>query len=68
MSRKGKLPILIPDSVKVTIENQIISAEGPKGSLSLTLRSDFDANVTDNQLLIANNSKSKDASSMHGLF
>jgi len=37
MSRIGKLPITVPTGVDVTIEGQLVSVKGPKGSLSHTV-------------------------------
>ncbi len=37
MSRIGKLPIIIPDGVTVTINGQSVDVKGPKGSLHLDL-------------------------------
>src|SRR5690554_3499080 len=34
MSRIGKLPISIPQQVKVSIDDQLVTIEGPKGKLS----------------------------------
>ena len=34
MSRIGKLPIAIPQGVKITLEDSVIKAQGPKGTLS----------------------------------
>lgn len=36
MSRVGKLPIAIPDKVKVDIQGVTVNVEGPKGKLSKT--------------------------------
>ena len=36
MSRIGKLPIPIPDAVKVDIRDRTVTVQGPKGTLSLT--------------------------------
>lgn len=37
MSKLGKTPIAVPDSVKVKIQDSSISVEGPKGKLSWTI-------------------------------
>ncbi len=37
MSRIGKMPVDVPAKVKITIEGSVVSAEGPKGKLNLTL-------------------------------
>ena len=39
MSRIGKNGIVLPDKVKVNLEGQKISVEGPKGNLSRILPS-----------------------------
>jgi large subunit ribosomal protein L6 len=48
MSRIGKIPVLIPSGVEVTIEGQNVTVKGPKGQLShtvaepITIRKDDD--------------------------
>ena len=42
MSRIGKLPVAIPAGVKITVANNVITVEGPKGKLT----QDFTTNVT----------------------
>ncbi len=38
MSRIGKIPIIVPDGVKVSIDGRTVNVEGPKGKLSWTYR------------------------------
>ena len=33
MSRIGKLPITVPSGVEVTIDGQVVTVKGPKGTL-----------------------------------
>ncbi len=42
MSRVGNSPIIIPDDVSISIKENIISADGPKGKLDFT----FNSNIT----------------------
>src|ERR1700722_18562961 len=42
MSRIGKLPVVIPDKVKVSVQGNTVSIEGPKGKVEKT----FDATVS----------------------
>ena len=44
MSRVGKEPVAVPDGVKVTIKNGVLSAEGPKGTAQMTLDPAVDVN------------------------
>ena len=34
MSRIGKKPIIIPEGVKVTVDNHVVTVTGPKGTLT----------------------------------
>ena len=36
MSRIGKMPVPVPDAVKVVINGRTISAEGPKGKMQFS--------------------------------
>lgn len=68
MSRIGKLPIQIPDKVQVKIKDNVISVEGPKGTLSQEFNSNVGIRVEDNQILVERNSETKEARSFHGLY
>ena len=37
MSRIGKLPIVIPAGVEVSIDGSLVTVKGPKGELSRTV-------------------------------
>ena len=38
MSRIGKLPIAVPSGVEIEIDGQTVTVNGPKGTLSHTVR------------------------------
>lgn len=42
MARYGKRPIKIPDNVKINIQDETVSVEGPKGKLSIKRVPDID--------------------------
>ena len=42
MSRIGNSPVIIPDDVSISVKENIISADGPKGKLDFT----FNSNIT----------------------
>ncbi len=67
MSRIGKMPVIVPDAVKVTISNHTVSVEGPKGKLQLDLPELTEAKLDDNQVLVTRESDEKRAKAMHGL-
>src|SRR2546426_1156833 len=45
MSRIGKKPVVIPQGVKVQVENGLVRAEGPKGKLSQSLPDGLTAEI-----------------------
>ena len=67
MSRIGKIPIIIPDSVKVELTEQLISVNGPKGSLTQTLLPEVKVSLKDNTVVVERNNDQKIAKSNHGL-
>lgn len=67
MSRIGKKPIQIPKNVKVGINGNTISIEGPKGKLTFETHPDMKAEAKEEQLIVSRNSDDKSAMSLHGL-
>lgn len=53
MSRIGKLPIIIPAGVTLTVNGQHVEAKGPKGTLSLDLHHRVKLTLADNQATAA---------------
>ena len=45
MSRIGRLPIPVPDAVKVALADSTINVQGPKGSLSYTFRDEMTVRI-----------------------
>ena len=67
MSRIGKLPIPIPDAVKVDIRDHTVTVQGPKGTLSLTAHPAMQVQVKDRQVLCGRPSDEKFHKALHGL-
>jgi len=67
MSRIGKLPIPIPEKVKVNISGSNVTVTGPKGELKRTLHPDMAINLKENTITVARPTDSKDHRSLHGL-
>ena len=70
MSRIGKKPIAIPQGIKVAIDGQTLTIEGPLGKLSQW----FSPNVkvvyeaAANSLIVSRSNDSREAAAMHGLY
>jgi len=67
MSRIGKQPVEVPAKVKVSINGNVISAEGPKGKLDLNLPRFTAAKVEGTKVLLTRASESAEARAIHGL-
>jgi large subunit ribosomal protein L6 len=67
MSRIGKLPIAIPQGVKITLEDSVIKAEGPKGTLSRTIMDGVSVELDEKSLVVKRADDSIKSRSAHGL-
>jgi large subunit ribosomal protein L6 len=68
MSRVGLNPIMIPEGVKYTFEDQLFSVNSQKGTLSLRLDIGFDISEQNSALTIQRPNDEKDNKSKHGLY
>ncbi|MDR0967024.1 MAG: 50S ribosomal protein L6 [Myxococcales bacterium] len=67
MSRIGKLPIQIPDKVKVTVGKSDVLVDGPKGKLTIPVSALMQIAIENGQIEIKRSDESIEARSLHGL-
>ncbi len=67
MSRIGKLPITIPSGVTITVDNDNIVVNGPKGSLSQFTMPGVVVKQEDGVLTVSRESEAREHRSKHGL-
>src|SRR5215475_8003401 len=67
MSRIGRLPIPIPDNVKVHVADGTVRVEGPKGTLTRTLEPEVTISVEGKTATVQRRDDSRRARSVHGL-
>lgn len=67
MSRIGKLPIEIPQGVKVSLADSTVSVTGPKGTLSRKVMSDVDIEIAEKSISVTRRDDSIKSRSAHGL-
>ena len=67
MSRIGKLPIKIPEKVKVTIQPGLVNVEGPKGKVSQKLDREIKVTVEKDQVKVDRPNDSRRSRQLHGL-
>ena len=67
MSRIGKLPIEIPQGVEITIEGQLITAKGPLGTESVTVREEITITKEGNTVTLVRRDEERKTRALHGL-
>ncbi|MDR1291644.1 MAG: 50S ribosomal protein L6 [Planctomycetaceae bacterium] len=70
MSRIGKKPVVIPKGVKVTLEGQNLTVEGPLGKLNQEFSQNVEVKVdsTANVITVERANSTRLAAAMHGLY
>lgn len=68
MSKVGKLPVVIPAGVTVTVANNVVTVKGPKGELKQDFSSDVKVEVKDNEVVVSLENTTKQANAFHGLY
>ncbi len=67
MSRIGRLPIKIPDKVKVSAQPGLVNVEGPKGKVAQKLDREMKVTVEAGQVRVDRPNDSRRARQLHGL-
>ena len=67
MSRVGNQSIPVPDKVKVSIADNHVAVEGPKGKLEMDMPRRTSVSQEENTLKVARNGDDSEAKAMHGL-
>lgn len=67
MSRIGNSPVTIPDGVKASYNDNVLTIEGKLGKLQETIE-DIDVKIEDNEIQFTRPSENKDHKSKHGLY
>ena len=68
MSRVGKMPINIPNGVKVQAVDGVITVSGPLGTLTRTYDKRINIKEENNQILVSRNSDEKEERALHCLY
>ena len=67
MSRKGKIPIVLPKGVGVTVTEGLVTVKGPKGTLTQMIDLGVDLTHEGEFLHVSTKEKSREMSRLHGL-
>jgi len=68
MSRIGRLPIPVPSGVEITLDGQVVTVKGPKGTLSHEISDPIRIERTENgTLVVSRPDDERQSRSLHGL-
>ena len=67
MSRIGKQPVVIPAGVEVSINGNVVTVKGPKGTLSGTFNKEITIAQEGNEIIVTRPTDDKEHRSLHGL-
>jgi large subunit ribosomal protein L6 len=67
MSRVGKMPVKIPEKVKVSVDGNVVKVEGPKGKMSFPFNPAVQVVVDKGQVQVSRPDDSRLAKGLHGL-
>ncbi len=67
MSRIGRMPVVVPDGVDVTINGREVKVRGPKGSLSLEVAAPIEVNQAGGAITVTRPSDEGEIRALHGL-
>ncbi len=67
MSRIGKMPVVIPAGVDVTVDGNLVTAKGPKGTLSCNIHPNITVEKDGNTIKVTRPNDEKQNRSLHGL-
>ncbi len=67
MSRIGKLPIEIPQGVNISIDNRLVTVNGPKGELTYKLLPSLEVLINDQNVTVSLVKENKNTVSLFGL-
>lgn len=67
MSRIGKAPIQVPAGVDITVEGNLVTVKGPKGTLSRAINQDMIIAIENGALRVSRPSDERNHKALHGL-
>jgi large subunit ribosomal protein L6 len=68
MSRIGKIPVKIPQGVKVSFQDEVITVEGPKGKLTQKYHPVITFEEKNGEIIVGRINEEKQTMSFHGLY
>jgi len=67
MSRVGKLPVTVPQGVRINLQGVVLQVEGPKGKLQHEIPPGLKIETADNKITVSREVEQKKVRALHGL-
>ena len=67
MSRVGKLPVTVPQGVRINLQDAVLQVEGPKGKLQHEIPAGLKIETADNKITVSRAVELKKVRALHGL-
>jgi len=67
MSRVGKMPIVVPQGVRINLQGAVLQVEGPKGKMQHAIPEGLKIDVADNSITVTRLSEQNNIRALHGL-
>jgi len=67
MSRVGKLPVTVPQGVRINLQGAVLQVEGPKGKLQHEIPPGLKIETADNKITVSREVEQKKVRALHGL-
>jgi large subunit ribosomal protein L6 len=67
MSRVGKLPVTVPQGVRINLQGAVLKVEGPKGKLQHEIPPGLKLETADNKITVSREVEQKKVRALHGL-
>jgi len=66
MSRIGRRPVVVPAGVEVTLNGNVVTVKGPKGTLTKTFNDELTIKMEDNQIVVERSNDEPQMRALHG--
>ncbi|PWD50458.1 50S ribosomal protein L6 [Serinibacter arcticus] len=67
MSRIGKIPVVVPAAVDVSLAERVVTVKGPKGTLTHSIPAPIEVDHTEGTLVVTRPNDERASRSLHGL-
>lgn len=66
MSRIGNRPVVVPAGVEVTLNGNVVTVKGPKGTLTKTFNEELTINMVENNIVVSRPNDEPKMRALHG--